>query len=116
MNKVILIGRTTKDIELKKTKSGKSACMFGLAVKREYSKEDTDFINLVAFNKTAELLSQYVKKGNRISVIGRLEQNDYTDKDGKNVSTYNVVVDNIEFLEQNKKETKTEEPDELPFG
>lgn len=103
MNKVTLIGRTTKEIELKKTNSNKSYCQFTLAVNRD--KENSDFINCVAWNKLAELLSQYVSKGNRIGVNGRIATRTYEGRDRK-VYVTEVVADEVEFLE-NKKEQST---------
>lgn len=103
MNKVILIGRTTSEIEIKSTQGGKSVCSFSLAVDRPMSKGTTDFIPCTAWNKTAELLGQYVRKGARIAVEGKLTSRQYEDKQGNKRTAYEVLVDSIEFLESREK-------------
>ena len=113
MNSVQLIGRMTKDIELKRTQGGKVYCNFCLAVPREFNREEADFINCVAWEKIAETISKYVKKGNKFGIIGRIQ----IDKKDDRYFT-KVVVDKIEFLENNKNETqnKTEiEDEDFPF-
>lgn len=127
MNKVILIGRTTKDIELKSTQSGLSVANFTLAVKRDYiakeSDVDVDYINCIVWRKQAELLDKYVKKGHKILVEGSLQVRSYTDKDGNNRYITEVLVDRIEFLEnrtsseapKQEHDTVIEEPQSDPF-
>ena len=117
MNNVQLVGRITKDIELKQTKGGKAYCNFSLAVAREFNKEETDFINCVAWEKKAETIEKYVKKGHKFGVIGRIQ----IDKKD-NVYYTKVIVEKIYFLEGNKNETsatqnkkETEEDDDFPF-
>lgn len=105
MNKVILTGRTTKDIELKKTPSNMSVCTFNLAVNRPIKKEgqpDADFITCTAWGKTAEIIERYVAKGNRIGITGRIQTRSYESQHGK-VFVTEVMVEDVEFLE-NKKE------------
>jgi single-strand DNA-binding protein len=100
INKVILIGRTTRDIELKYTPSGAAVCSFTLANGRKVKDvEQTSFIDCVAWQKTAEIIAQYVTKGNRIAVEGRLQQRSWTDGDGNKKSKVEVVVENFQFLE-----------------
>lgn len=114
MNRVDLIGRTTSDIELRTTQGGTKICRFTLAVKREYSKEDkADFIPCTAFNNLAEILSKYVKKGHRIAVTGRIQTGSYVKDNGETVWKYEVIAENMEFLEQKKdrKEELTVETD-----
>ena len=78
MNKIILLGRLTKDIELKDTTGGKSYVSVGLAVDRPFSKnKEVDFFNLVAWDKTAEMISRYLEKGRRILIEGRLQTNNF---------------------------------------
>ena len=104
MNKTQLIGRVTKTIELKKTPSGKSTCSFTLAVNRRVKTEgqpDADFITCVAWGKTAEILSQYVSKGNRLGVSGRIQTRNY-ESNGRTVYVTEVVVDEVEFLENKR--------------
>ena len=100
INKVILIGRTTRDIELKYTPSGAAVCSFTLANGRKVKDvEQTSFIDCVAWQKSAEIIAQYVAKGNRIAVEGRLQQRSWTDGDGNKKSKVEVVVENFQFLE-----------------
>lgn len=105
-NIVILNGRLIADPELAKTKNDKSYCKFTLAVDKQGKDAGASFITCVAWDKRAETISQYVKKGNRFQVIGRLDQTSY-EKDGKKQSFLNVIVDNFDFLESKKSEEKT---------
>ena len=126
MNKVILIGRVTKDIELKATTSGKSVATFTLAVNRDYKNAegnyDADFINCKAFEQRAETISKYVHKGDKFCVTGRINTGSYDKPDGSKVYTTEVMVDGFEFLESKKDKpndaTSNLEPvedDEIPF-
>ena len=108
-NLVILTGRLTKEPELKHGASGTAYCKFTLAVNRMKKDDPADFIFCSAFGKTAELIAEYVKKGNKIGIQGRLQQDTY-EKDGEKVSKTGVTVDKIEFLENNKTESTTSEP------
>ena len=113
MNKVILSGRIAKDLELKYTATNNTAVVtFNLAVRK--NKTDADFIQIVAFGKTAELLNQYCKKGSSINVIGYIRTRNYDDKDGKKIYVTEIVAEDIEFASYNKQE-QTEQKDELPF-
>ena len=113
MNNVVFTGRTTNDIELKQTQSGKTVCSFTLAVKRPFSKDTTDFIDMVAWEKTAELLASMVKKGTSIAVKGHLETRMW-EKDGQKRKATEIMVEEFEFLE--KKAQPTEESDSAtPF-
>ena len=98
MNLVVLTGRLTREPELKYGQSGKAFCRFSLAVDRPFKKGEADFINCVAFGKTGELVSEYLKKGNKCGVQGRMQMNSY-EKDGEKRTTYDVICDSIEFLE-----------------
>lgn len=109
MNKVILVGRTTKDIEVRVTPTtGSYVAQFTLAVDRKDKEKTTDFINCVAWNKAAELLSQYVHKGDRVGVVGKIITRNYKDKDNKTVYVTEILVDEVEFM-QDKKTTQVEE-------
>ena len=108
-NLVILTGRLTKDPELKYGASGTAYCKFTLAVNRMKKDDPADFIFCSAFGKTAELIAEYVNKGNNLGVQGRLQQDTY-EKDGEKISKTGVTVDKIEFLENNKTESTTSEP------
>ena len=108
-NLVILTGRLTREPELKFGASGTAYCKFTLAVNRMKKDDPADFIFCSAFGKTAELIAEYVKKGNNLGVQGRLQQDTY-EKDGEKISKTGVTVDKIEFLESNKTESTTSEP------
>lgn len=104
MNKVILVGRTTKDIELVNTTSGKTMTTFSLAVNRSGGQDGADFINCQAWEKRAELLNEYVPKGTKIGIVGHLNTYTWETKDGTTMYGWNVVVDELEFLESKPKE------------
>lgn len=109
MNKVILMGRLTKDPEIR---SGNTqVARYSLAVDRRFSnsEEKTDFINIVAFGKSAEFAEKYLKKGTKILVTGRIQTGSYTDKDGKKVYTTDIVVEDQEFAES-KNNTSSDSP------
>lgn len=105
MNAVVLVGRTTKDIELRRTGSGTAVASFTLAVNRDFRTQDgqeADFIQCVAWKKTAELLEQYVHKGDRIAVSGSIRTRNYTGNDGRKVYITEVLANHVEFLETKK--------------
>lgn len=105
MNAVVLVGRTTKDIELRRTGSGTAVASFTIAVNRDFKTQDgqeADFIQCVAWKKTAELLEQYVHKGDRIAVSGSIRTRNYTGNDGRKVYVTEVLANNVEFLETKK--------------
>ena len=113
MNQVILIGRITKDIELRHFENGNAVINFGLAISRDYKNAngeyETDFIDIQATNKIAELTSEYCKKGDLISVRGRLEKKMWIDKeDKKHYDTY-VRCDKVSFLSIKKDDNKQDQ-------
>lgn len=102
MNQVILVGRLTKDTEIKYGNNGATITRFCVAVDRRYSKEgeqSADFINCVSFGKTAEFIEKYFKKGNRIAIVGRIQTGSYKKQDGTTVYTTDVIVNDVEFVE-----------------
>lgn len=99
MNNINLIGRLTTDVELKQTPNGVSVCQFTLAVDRPRVKDTTDFIPCVAWRNTAEFITRYFRKGNKIALTGVLTTRKWQDKDGNNRVSYEVVADNVEFCE-----------------
>lgn len=115
MNKIELMGRLTKDVEIRQTKSKTEVGAFSLAVPRKLDKETVDFIDCVVFGKLVEVLTKYTKKGDRIIVCGELQINLYQDKEGNNKKAAVVVVNDFYFTENKKVETK-QEPEQLPFG
>lgn len=98
MNYVGLMGRLTRDPELKQTSSGKSYCRFPIAVKKEFVKDGVDFINCVAWDKRAEFIANYFGKGQRILVQGRINVGSY-EVNGEKRNSFDVVVDRAEFIE-----------------
>ena len=122
MNKAILVGRLTKDPELKMTENTKrEVCQFTIAVNRPYTNEDgerkADFINCVVWDKLAENLAKYQHKGNQIAVEGRIQTRNYDDKDGKKVYVTEIFVSNITFLDSkgsNDSVNNLEEPPVKP--
>ena len=106
MNKVLLIGRITKDLELRHTPNDKAVCDFTLAVNRD--KENADFINCVVWNSQAENLCKYQGKGSLIAVFGELRVDTYEVEGNKRYKTY-VYVNNIEFLSKKEETIPTEE-------
>ena len=96
MNTVNLVGRLTKDPELKYSASGVATVRFTIAVNDQYKKDEADFISCVAFRKTAENLANYQKKGSLIGVIGRIKTGNY-DKNGQRVYTTDVLAESVQF-------------------
>lgn len=110
MNKITLIGRLTSDPVLKQTTTNTCVCKFTVAVARPYQKDKerkADFIKCVAWRNTAELIAKYFTKGKPICIEGRVENNDYTDKDG--IKRYNTLcqVERLEFIPKNSGATAT---------
>ncbi len=103
MNSICLMGRLTGDPELKTTQNGISVTSFSVAVDRAFRSKDqerqTDFINCVAWRGTAEFITRYFRKGNRIALQGSLQSRSYTANDGSKRTVYEVVVDNAFFCE-----------------
>lgn len=107
MNKFIGTGNLTKAVEIRYTASGLAIANFTLAIRRDTKNKDgeyeTDFINCVAYNNTADLISKYLDKGDKLTVEGRIQTGSY-EKDGKKVYTTDIVVDKVEFLNNKKGE------------
>lgn len=103
MNKAFLIGRLTRDPELRYSSSNAAIVNFSIAIDRQYTntqgQRETDFINIVAFQKQAENIKKYVFKGSLVAVDGRIQTRNYEDKDGKRVYVTEVVADRVQFLE-----------------
>ena len=97
MNVISLMGRLTRDREVKFGQSGKAYCRFSIAVNRPFSKDEADFINCVSFGKTAELIGEYFRKGQQIALVGRLQMNQY-ESNGEKRTSYDVVVDTFDFI------------------
>lgn len=102
MNSVQLVGRFTRDPDVRYTDGGSTVARFTLAVDRRYRKdggEDADFISCVAFGKTAEFLEKYFRKGQRVGLNGRIQTGSYTNQEGIKVYTTDVIAENVEFVE-----------------
>ena len=104
MNKVILMGRLTRDPEVRYTQGDNAMAIarYSLAVDRRFKRDgepDADFINCVAFGKSGEFAEKYLKKGTKVVVVGRIQTGSYTNKDGQKVYTTDVVVEEQEFAE-----------------
>jgi single-strand DNA-binding protein len=107
MNHVVLMGRLTRDPELRHTQTGTPVSTFTLAVDRGYTPRDggerqTDFIDIVAWRSTAEFVSKYFVKGQMAAVTGRLQIRDWTDKDGNKRRSAEVIADNVYFTDSKK--------------
>ena len=109
LNKTILMGRLTRDPELRTTQTGTPVASFTLAVDRGYKRDETDFINIVAWRNTAEFVSKWFKKGQLMAVSGRLQSRSYTDKDGNNRTVTEVVADEA-FFADSKNSSQTGAP------
>ena len=109
LNKVVLMGRLTKDPELRRTGSGTAVTSFSLACDRDFKSQsgdkETDFIEVVAWKNTAEFVSKYFSKGRMAVVEGRLQIRDWTDKAGNKRTTAEVVADNVYFADSKRSES-----------
>lgn len=116
MNSANLIGRLSNSPEIRHTANNQVVCRFTLAVTRRFKNQagdyEADFINCVAFGKTAELIGNYVEKGQQLAVEGRIQTGSYTAQDGSKRYTFDVVVENITFINSRKSasERKESEP------
>lgn len=99
MNTVVLLGRTTAQLELKQTQSGKSVVSFSLAVKRPFTKDITDFYNVTVWDKQAELLCRYVGKGQQVCIRGHLTNSSWTDNQGQKHYRTDIVADEVMFVD-----------------
>lgn len=107
INKVILGGRLTADVELKATPNGVAVCQFTIATNRRGKDAQTDFINCVAWRQTAEFVSRYFAKGSSICIVGTIQKRTYKDKDGNTRSVVEVIADEALFVDS-KSDAQTE--------
>lgn len=110
MNSVTLLGRITKDFEGTYSQKGNLIARTSLAINRPT--EGVDFINIKAFNKTAETMGKHIKKGERVLIQGHIQTGSYQNKEGKTIYTTEVIIDRFEFIEPAKKQEKTSD---VPF-
>ena len=107
MNQVNLIGRLTKDPEVRYTQNNTPVASYTLAVKRSYAKEgeqDTDFINIISWNKSADFVQKYFKKGMQVGVTGRIQTRNWEDDNGQKHYATEVVTEKVEFADSKKEE------------
>lgn len=122
MNLIVLIGRLTADPTLKYSQSGKAFTKFSIAVTREFNRDDADFINCIAWDKRAETICEYLRKGRRIALQGRLSVRSY-EKDGETKWITEVIIDKFEFADSNNSQENNDnnnqkhnnEPDDPDF-
>lgn len=117
MNKIILMGRLTCDVESKYyVVDQKEECMIrtGMAVDRAGQKGKADFFNLVAFGKRAEFFQKYTKKGVKLLIVGKVQNDTYTNQYGQKVNSIQVIVDEVEFAESKKAQEQSQEQTTAP--
>lgn len=122
INSVTLVGNLVRDVELKYGQTGTAIANYTVAVSRPFKNQngerETDFINVVQFNKGAELTAQYTRKGSKIGLTGRIQTRSYENNEGKRVYVTEVIADQVAFLDSKSKSVETEgEPvdNNLPF-
>ena len=120
LNQIIIMGRLTRDPELRRTGSGLAVASFSVACERDYPNKETgekevDFIDCVAWRHTGEFVSKYFQKGSMIVVVGRLQIRNWTDKDGNSRKTAEIVADNVYFGESKKKESDNQTHWDNPY-
>ncbi|MCE5623159.1 single-stranded DNA-binding protein [Staphylococcus pseudintermedius] len=124
LNRVVLVGRLTKDPEFRTTQSGVEVATFTLAVNRNYKnkngEQQADFINCIVFRKQAENVNNYLNKGNLAGVDGRLQSRSYENQEGRRIFVTEVVCDSVQFLEtksngQSNSQAKQQQRQDNPF-
>lgn len=113
MNKIIICGRLTRDPEIRNTAGGSSVARYSLAVDRRFKKDgdpSADFFDCVAFGKSAEFAEKYLKQGTKMIVTGRMQQDNYTNKDGQKVYSWTLIVEEQEFAESKAAANNAAEP------
>lgn len=115
INNVVLSGRLTKDIELRMSQNNKNFCQFTLAVDKYVNGEQqADFISVIAWERNAEVLSQYTKKGSKINVLGRIATRNYKNANGETIYATEVVAQQIELLDSKPKEQQQSYSNDTP--
>ena len=112
MNKVFLIGNLTRDPEMRSTQSGVSVCNFTIAVNRRFKsangKQETDYLNVIAWRQLAELCGKYLAKGRKVAVTGSIQTRTYEAKDGSKRTAWDIVADEVEFLTTQNQQSSTQ--------
>ena len=114
INKSVLGGRLTADVELKQTPNGVSVCAFTVAVNRKGNQKETDFINCVAWRNTAEFISKYFSKGSSICVTGSIQTRSWTDQSGQKRYATELIVDDAYFVDSKSENTSGPEQQSEP--
>lgn len=109
MNNCSFIGRITKEVELRRTQSGKAVCSFTLAVDRPHVKDATDFVDFVVWNQGAEYLAKYAHKGSKVSATGALTSRKWEDKNGNKRTNWEIICDTVS-IEDSKKDEQENRP------
>lgn len=115
LNKVILGGRLTADVELKQTNTGISVCSFSIAVNRKANNKVTDFIDIVAWRKTAEFIATYFCKGSSIVIVGELQKREWQDNQGNKRYATEVIADEAYFVDSQKESQALRTPTQNPY-
>ena len=120
MNNIVILGYVTKDLELKETASGVKYVRFSIAVSRKFKNEEgeyeADFFNVVAWRKTAEYISEYSGKGKRIAISGRLQNSNYTDKDGNDRISTEIVANEVQIIDKIVKDNNSVQEEETTLN
>ena len=118
INSVVLVGRLTKDPDLKYTQSGVAVCRFTLAVNRPFTNQqgqrEADFVNCTTWRKQAENVANFLRKGSQAGVVGRIQTSNFEGKDGNRVFMTEVVADNVQFLEPKNRSENNEQSNNEP--
>jgi len=109
LNKIMLIGRLTRDTELRYTQDGTQMTKFNIAVNNEYDKNKADFIDVIAWKKLAEICDKYLNKGSLVFIEGRLQITSYEAKDGTKRKSTQVVASSVQFMDSKKSENKNDD-------
>lgn len=107
INNVVIMGRLTKDVEERKTSAGKTVCSFCIALNDDYNKDKTYFLDIIAWDKKAEFVTKYFRKGSMIAVQGRLTTRTWEDKNGTKHKAVEIVADSVSFCGEKKAEINT---------
>lgn len=120
LNRVVIIGRLTRDPELRYTPNGTASCTFTLAVERNFKnsngEREADFIPIVTWRQLAENCANYLKKGRLTAVEGRIQTRSYENNEGRRVYVTEVIADNVRFLESAKNEDRQQQNDDYSVG
>ena len=114
MNNINITGRLTADLELKMTQSGVAVCSFTLAVKRPRTKDETDFLNCIAWRQSAEYLCKYGRKGSLVAVAGMLTSRKWEDKDGNKRTSFVISANDVELLSNRSENSDSNFADNTP--